>query len=153
MRRKKTDPGNLRIFKVCRQSFRAVRARHGIIHLMKRLILILLLTILPIQMTWAAAASVVCHLTKADAVEFSQSHADQSSAERAHTKDSKEKRVAGDCCPHCHAFCHLSAVAPTHTLEPVISLQQDTASILSANAPYQSYIPDGPIRPKWLAAS
>lgn len=118
---------------------------------MKRALLILLMTLLPLHMTWAAIAGV---RYVADAGR-SQTAADQA-GQRSNVDESAQKmanKSERGCCPGCHVFCNFAAVTPTYSLNSSIPLEQGCVAVFADATAYQSYIPDGPIRPKWPAAS
>lgn len=118
---------------------------------MKRPLLMLLILLLPLHTTWAAVVyvrnlvevpiSTVSIMTVSDQALVSES-----------SVPSPEK-YDKSCCPGCHTFCHFAAAMPSHTLSLPPQLSPYLASVLTNATTYQSYIPDGPTRPKWPAAS
>lgn len=118
---------------------------------MKKFFLLLLLFVLPLQMSWAAASAYCLHEEgKAAQHPGHHSHQHKASADdeaQADTgKDLKTKAKAHSDCNVCHGIGH--AWLPPGSSMPVFdttSLAIDTSSFL-----YVSHIPDGPKRPDWL---
>jgi hypothetical protein len=123
---------------------------------LKRLILIMLLAILPIQMSWAGVSTYL-HLAEGDLVQFVGEHAETTAAasvtDDANLKHDKVRTVDGGCCPHCHGLCHLSALPLTNALTVSFGLEPGLALHHSLRTAYQSHIPDGPLKPNWRTAS
>ena len=111
---------------------------------MKKLLLILLLTILPIQYAWSMAA-VYCQHEPAKVSHFGHhghEHQAQSDEDPDHDKPVK---VHSDC-----EVCHHAVQASV--LEDGGGVVQPLAQWHAAPplTDYLSYIPDGPQRPNWL---
>ena len=117
---------------------------------MKRALLILLMMLLPLQTTWASMAGV------RDLVEVNYAQSGVDNASQRSEVDKSSPKTAGkydrSCCPGCHAFCNFVAATPTYSFNSPILYNQSFVALLF-DATYQSHIPDGPIRPKWPAAS
>ena len=117
---------------------------------MKKFFLLLLLFVLPLQMSWAAASAYCLHEEGKAARHLGHhSHHHQASADDAPQadagKDLKAKTKAHSDCNVCHGVGH--AWLPPATSMPVFdsaSLAVDTSSFL-----YISHIPDAPKRPDW----
>lgn len=118
---------------------------------MKRALLILLMTLLPLHMAWAAVAGI------RELADTSLSQAASENAGQRSTVDKPTQKTANkyqrSCCPGCHLFCNFAAATPAYSFNSLIPVEQDFVSVLSDATAYQSHIPDGPIRPKWPAAS
>lgn len=120
---------------------------------MKKFFLLLLLFVLPLQMSWAAASAYCLHEEGKAAQHLGHhSHHHQASADADNGepqadagKDLKAKTKAHSDCNVCHGVGH--AWLPPGTSMPVFdsaSLAVDTSSFL-----YISHIPDAPKRPDW----
>lgn len=118
---------------------------------MKRALLILLMTLLPLHMTWAAVAG-IRNLADTGLSQTAAENAGQRSTVDKSVQKSANKCERG-CCPGCHVFCNLAAATPAYSFNSSIPLEQCFVAGLSDATAYQSHIPDGPIRPKWPAAS
>ena len=117
---------------------------------MKKFFLLLLLFVLPLQMSWAAASAYCLH-EEGKAAQHLGHHSHQHKASAGDEpqadagKDLKTKTKAHSDCNVCHGIGH--AWLPPGTSMPVFdtaSLATDTSSFL-----YVSHIPDGPKRPDW----
>lgn len=117
---------------------------------MKKFVLLLLLFVLPLQMSWAAASAYCLHEEGKAAQHLGHhSHQHKASADDEPQpdagKDLKTKTKAHSDCNVCHGVGH--AWLPPAASMPVFdtaSLAIDTSSFL-----YVSHIPDGPKRPDW----
>ncbi|MYN43212.1 DUF2946 domain-containing protein [Duganella sp. FT109W] len=109
---------------------------------MKKILLILLLTILPIQYAWSMAA-VYCQHEENKVSHFGHhghQHQAQSDDDTDHSKPSKH----GDC-----EVCHHAVQASVPAAEPLMTVAP-AAVFAPAGVPrYHSYIADGPPRPNW----
>lgn len=118
---------------------------------MKRALLILLMLLLPLQTTWASVAGV------RDLVEVNFAQSSVDNANQRSKVDASSPKTTGkydrSCCPGCHAFCNFAAATPTYSFNSSMLYKQSFVAVLSNATAYQSHIPDGPIRPKWPAAS
>ncbi|MES2932688.1 MAG: DUF2946 family protein [Pseudomonadota bacterium] len=109
---------------------------------MKRLLLILLLTVLPLQMSWAVAA-VYCQHEQANTVKHfgHHSHDHQAQVNPADDQDSQYK-VHTDC-GYCHGVIQAAFLTPA--LPPAIP---SALIYIEPHPPFfSSHIPDGPRRP------
>lgn len=111
---------------------------------MKKLLLILLLTILPIQYSWSMAA-VYCQHEDSKVTHFGHHGHDHQAQADDDAGKSKTGKPHGDC-EVCHHAVQLSvpgadallAVAPAPSYAPPGALH------------YYSFIADGPPRPNWM---
>lgn len=117
---------------------------------MKKFFLLLLLFVLPLQMSWAAASAYCLH-EEGKAAQHLGHHSHQHKASAGDEpqadagKDLNAKAKAHSDCNVCHGIGH--AWLPPGASMPVFdsaSLAIDTSSFL-----YVSHIPDGPKRPDW----
>ena len=120
---------------------------------MRRFFLILLLFVLPLQMSWAAASAYCLHEEGKAAQHLGHhSHQHKAAADQPSDADqSSGKSAKGQ--PHsdcnvCHGIGH--AWLPAGSSLPV----GDTASVNADSSPffYASHIPDAPKRPDWSSA-
>lgn len=118
---------------------------------MKRALLILLMMLLPLHMAWAAVAGIY-DLADTSLLEAASENAGLRSAVDKSAQNIANKYERG-CCPGCHVFCNLAAATPAYSFNSSVPLEQCFVAGLSDATAYQSHIPDGPIRPKWPAAS
>ena len=110
----------------------------------KKLLLILLLTILPIQYAWSMAA-VYCQHEPAKVSHFGH-HGHQHQAQSDEDPDhGKPVKVHSDC-EVCHHAVQASVLEEDAMLVQPAAQWHVAALILN----YHSYIPDGPQRPNWL---
>lgn len=115
---------------------------------MKRIFLIFLMTLLPLQAAWSAG---YCRST-----EESGALAYSSSLAADNQGNEKQGPISfGDigCCAACHFVCHLPAVAVTGWSNANIPRAGSVLPLVRAAIPYQSHVPDGPTRPNWISAS
>jgi cytochrome c553 len=110
----------------------------------KKLLLILLLTILPIQYSWSMAA-VYCQHEPGKVSHFGHhTHQHQTQADDGATDSGKSSKVHTDC-----EVCHHAVQASAPAADGMA-----LAQIVSVHAPplpsqYLSYISEGPPRPNW----
>jgi len=116
---------------------------------MRRWIAILLLTLLPFQFSWSAAAVHCEHESGAAAQHFGHHfHSHTSTGKSQHGSSATVKADAD--CPGC---AHLAnGVLPLPSAEPVgpVAAPRDTPAALVASAP-PSAPPTRPERPNWVA--
>ena len=117
---------------------------------MRRLIIIFMLVMLPLQVSWAAIAAYCNHETGAAAQHLGhhehQHHAQDSQPE----KEAPSSQFDGDC-----GFCQFSgigwmSISPSPALShaaPEATVNRFDANLLS------SFRPDRPERPKWVRAA
>lgn len=114
---------------------------------MKKFLLILLLTILPLQYTWAAAA-VYCKHEQSSSTHFGHhSHQHKTQVDEPDEPDEakKSKELHGDC-EYCHLFSH------TYLLHQVsdFDLPAKPERAQALRLTFSSHIPDLPKRPDWV---
>lgn len=116
---------------------------------MKRLVIVFLLVFLPLQMSWGAVTAYCEHEQGTSAQHFGH-HAHQHKSTADSAKQSKDSKLKLD--PDC-AFCHHGWVklACGHVFIPAPVAHRD--HVIHDVSKYDSYIPDGPQRPNWRAAS
>lgn len=114
---------------------------------MKRLLILFMLLILPLQATWAVA-SAYCQHEQGTATQHFGHHAHQ---HQAADKDKSDGGLQASFHADC-AFCHLGCVG-------VVTSSLDTPSIAAVSpavSPEISFLPaiflEGPERPKWASA-
>lgn len=121
---------------------------------MRRWLTILLLMLLPAQLTWAAAASYCQHETGNQAAHLGH-HEHQHQGAKAKAVAGSERSGAtvdlgaldDDC-----SVCHLSAVAPIAGSPFVSTVLHATTTALSPLAAFESHIPRVPQRPDRVLA-
>lgn len=113
----------------------------------KKLILIFLLVVLPLQYSWAVVASYCQH--EKELVTHLGHHTDEHKNNEDRDDSDKNKLSSLHECEYCHQACQAS-------LTPAISslmLLQGRSILASQPLLYSSYIPDGPERPERLLAA
>ncbi|CAL61757.1 conserved hypothetical protein; putative periplasmic cation efflux system protein czcI [Herminiimonas arsenicoxydans] len=118
---------------------------------MKRLLIILMFVIVPLQLSWAAAAVYCEHETNPKSVHFGHhEHKHIASAAEGKTDVSKSAAaVDGDC-----TSCHLGGIAILTIPVPAMALDLVSApSITAGNPLLASSRPSRPERPKWAVAA
>nr|WP_151638592.1 DUF2946 family protein [Noviherbaspirillum malthae] len=108
---------------------------------MKKLILIFLLALLPLQYSWAVIASYCQH--EKEHVTHIGHHADDHKGAKGKGDPDKGKSASLHECEYCHQACQAS-------LAPAISstfLLHGRSTLASPPLLYSSHIPDGPDRP------
>ena len=112
----------------------------------KKFLLILLMFVLPLQFTWAAAA-VYCQHEQGNVSHFGH-HTHQHSTGAvdgdAASDNVKIKKFHGDC-EYCHMFSHATVLPALPALAPATP----PGHFEAATARYTSPIPDTPKRPDW----
>jgi hypothetical protein len=108
----------------------------------KKLFLILLLTILPIQYAWSMAA-VYCQHETSKVTHFGH-HGHQHQAQSDDGADQGKLSKHGDC-----EVCHHAVQAAAPGAEAVLTLARAAVFTPSGVLHYHSYIADGPPRPNW----
>jgi hypothetical protein len=113
--------------------------------LVKKLLLILLLTILPIQYSWSMAA-VYCQHEPAKVSHFGHhGHQHQAQADDGADHQGKPGKVHSDC-----EVCHHAVQASVPAADGV-AVAADTSWYAEPSLfSYLSYISDGPSRPDWV---
>ncbi len=113
---------------------------------MKRLVIILILMLFPLQATWAAIGAYCQHESGATAQHFGH-HAHQHKADEGKSKKSSLPKLDADC-----AFCCVSGIA--HFVSSLHYIPIDTLSVthaLAASDALPSSLHERPERPKWVA--
>lgn len=120
------------------------RAFNDMIPPVKRLLLIFLLALLPLQFSWAAAAAYCQHEGENTAQHFGH-HSHQHDAQPDSPDDADPTaKVHADC-----AYCHLACQASFLTTAPDIVVPHGSTYAELPARPYSSHIPDGLQRPDW----
>jgi len=119
---------------------------------MKRFILLLLLTVLPFQMSWAVVTGYCQHEEGKAAQHFGhhEHKHDASSGNKQNKGNDKKSGFAfndADC--GCHHLCCATIISPEHRQ---LSFSQNSASVEFHLSPYQSHFPDSPLKPDWRHA-
>lgn len=110
----------------------------------KKLLLIFLLVLLPLQFCWAAAAAYCQHEGEKTAQHFGHhSHQHDPAADLPDDGESVIKAHA-DC-----GYCHLSCQASFLTMVPEVALPTGATHLALSLRTYSSHIPDGLHRPDW----
>jgi hypothetical protein len=110
----------------------------------KKFLLILLLTILPLQYSWAAAA-VYCKHEQGSSTHFGH-HSHQHKAQVDEPDgEKKSKEFHGDC-EYCHMFSH--AYLLQHVADFNLPPKPERTQTLRLT--FSSHIPDSPKRPDWV---
>ena len=118
---------------------------------MKRLLIILMLIVVPLQLSWAAAAAYCEHESKPKTVHFGHhEHQHIASAEEIKSDASKSAAtVDGDC-----TSCHLGSIAILTLPSPDMILDIVSAPSITAGTPLlASSRLSRPERPKWAVAA
>lgn len=117
---------------------------NDIIPPVKKLLLIFLLALLPLQFSWAAAAAYCQHEGEKSTQHFGH-HAHQHDAQTDLPDDAdKVVKVHADC-----GYCHLSCQVSFLTAVPEVALPTGATHVEKPVRPYSSHIPDGLQRPDW----
>jgi hypothetical protein len=112
---------------------------------MKRLILIILLVLVPLQFAWAAVGAYCQHEEGSNSFHFGH-HAHTHQAKRDAPDSSTKINKAHLDCNSCHAPASvLWIAAPSMTVAAPVAERYEPVSFL-----YSSFIPDGPRRPDRL---
>ena len=115
---------------------------------MKRAFLILLLAILPFQISWATAAAYCQHEQGKAAQHFGHHEHEHQASDADRSDKDKAKYHDSDCSYH-----HLSAVKSLCSTVPSIASSPRSLPIAFLSPPFDSHIPDGLIRPDWRIVS
>lgn len=111
---------------------------------MKRLFLIFLLTMLPLQMSWAVVSDYCEHESGKAAQHLGHhEHKHETSNDK---QPSKSKLGTGD--SHC-SYCHHCCANIIDTSQPILDLLFDSTLAQFELQRYISPISDGPSRPNW----
>lgn len=113
----------------------------------KKLLLIFMLVLLPLQFSWAAVAVYCQHEQEASTHFGHHSHKHEADAS-AQTDDSgtegKLAKVDGDC-----AVCHFSAQPSFPNSLRTVTPPQVAPHAIQLQTDYSSHIPEGPQKPDW----
>jgi hypothetical protein len=108
---------------------------------MKRFVLLLLLAVLPLQMTWAMVTSYCQHEEGKAAQHFGHhEHKHQGAAVK---KDNKKQISADNDC----GYCHLSHIKYTSTDLVIGGFPPQSIAVPFKAHAYRSFVPDVPSRP------
>lgn len=110
----------------------------------KKLLLIFLMMLLPVQYTWSAAAVYCQH--EQDAPPHLGHHAHQHKAASDEAKEPGKVNAADADCAYCHLFSHAFFVP--FDAHPAATPAPHHAALPAAS--YSSYLPGPPPRPNWL---
>ncbi|WP_367576081.1 cation efflux protein, CzcI family [Noviherbaspirillum album] len=115
------------------------------IRAVKKLLLILLITFLPLQYAWAAAAAYCQHEQETQQTSHIGHHTHQhQSTDEEVQEPNKSKQVHSDC-GVCHFSAQVSFLATFVSGVP----PNDVVHIAPLSPSYSSHIPDGPHKPDW----
>jgi len=116
---------------------------------MKRLALIFLMLLLPLQSVWAAASAYCQHEQDVTAKHFGHhTHQHKASIDRNDGTGKSPLNVHADC-----GICHLSCPAATESVRPTIHMASGSFAVADQPEALSSVFPDHPERPKWLPAA
>ncbi|RJG07840.1 hypothetical protein D3870_04890 [Noviherbaspirillum cavernae] len=111
---------------------------------MKKFLLILLLAILPLQYTWAAAAAYCEHEKEVQASHPGHHPHEHQTVDGDSDDQGKVNKVHSDC-----GVCQFSAQASFLTTFPAGVPPGDIGHAVRLPDFYSSHIPDGPQKPNW----
>ena len=111
---------------------------------MKRLALVLLILMLPLQFCWAGVSAYCKHESGTAAQHFG--HHDHQHQKSIDTGDDGAQSKAHPDCGYCH-FAHSYAVPPSVSV-PVSAC--NAAAIAPQHNTQASFVPEGPDRPNWM---
>jgi hypothetical protein len=118
---------------------------------MKRFVPLLLLAVLPLQMTWAAGVSPCPNERRGEVHASAHGEVHHAASAHAHDSDNGDEGHAAGADLHCSVF-HFVALEPTAA--PVQTLPQTRSSAQDVErVDYESHIPDGLDRPNWRFAA
>jgi hypothetical protein len=111
---------------------------------MKKFFLILLLLVLPLQMSWAAASAYCQHEQDSSARHLGH-HGHE---HKAKSEQTPAKKDAGQPHSDCN-FCHGIGQASIPATSGLVALAPGSLAVAPCPFFYASHIPDGPKRPDW----
>jgi hypothetical protein len=117
---------------------------NDMISAVKRLLLIVLLALLPLQFSWAAAAAYCQHEADPSTQHFGH-HAHQHEAKPDLPDDADPATNVHADCMYCHLACQASFLA----VAPDVDLPHGSTYAELPVRLYSSYFPDGLHRPNW----
>lgn len=124
---------------------RGLEQRPATLRAVRRLIFIVLLAILPVQFSWAAASAYCRHESGAAMKHFGHHEHQHQAAPDGASKDKKaasSTQTDNDC-----GTCQLSAAQPIPPAAPAMAVQGTEPPRFGCAATYGSHIPSGPERP------
>ncbi|MDZ4255653.1 MAG: hypothetical protein U1A72_24050, partial [Sulfuritalea sp.] len=116
---------------------------------MKRLALVFLMLLLPLQSVWAVASTYCQHEQDSTAQHFGHhTHQHNASTDRNDGSGKSPLNVHADC-----GICHLTCPAAIESVRSLVVMA--SGSLVVAHHPYAlpSVFPDHPERPKWVLAA
>jgi hypothetical protein len=115
---------------------------------MKRLALIFLMLLLPLQSVWAAASAYCQHEQGVATQHFGHhTHQHKASADRNDGTGKSPLNVHADC-----SSCHLSCPAVTESVRSIAVTASGSLVVADHLDALSSVFPDSPERPKWASA-
>lgn len=115
----------------------------------KKLILIFLLAILPLQYAWAAAAAYCQHEQEMSAHFGHHTHEHKAHADAPDDEEAPVNSAADTDCEICQLSTKLSFLSAVPDVVPVSGFELSANLLLS----FSSHIPDGPQKPDWRAVA
>jgi hypothetical protein len=118
-------------------------SNHGIVRIVKKLILIVLMFLLPVQYSWSAAA-VYCQHESGSTLHFG--HHAHEHKEKPDQKSGHDKlKKADNDCEYCHIFYHpcLASAAPR------VAPPEGLGHAELGRTIFSSHIPSRPPKPNW----
>lgn len=120
---------------------------------MRRVLVILMFSLLPFQLVWGAAASYCQHEQGAGVRHFGHHvHKHQGKVLKAGDSTPDKKNIAGDDDPDC-ASCHLTCVSPVMHTDAWFSADTSAALRPAPSSEQPLYIPYSIERPNWTLAA
>lgn len=114
---------------------------------MKRLLLIFLLTVLPLQMSLAAVTSYCQHENGKAAQHLGHHEHKHKASDESQPSKGKLGMNDADC-----GYCHLSCGNIVSTLQSQLTFSKFSTPVEFQLYPYSSHIPDGLAKPDWRLA-
>jgi hypothetical protein len=125
------------------------RAAVTLLPVMKRLALIFLMLLLPLQSVWAAAGAYCQHEQGASVQHFGHhAHQHKTSADRNDGTGKSPLSVHADC-----GICHLSCPVVTESDRPICVPASGSLAVSNNPDVFSSVFSDNPERPKWVPAA
>lgn len=109
------------------------------------MLIILLMVLIPLHTTLAAAAGVRELGEISTAAAYLSSGSEQSTVGESSLGDFAKYKAG--CCASCHVFCNFAAPVSASALCSAPTLSQLSVLVPRPIHPYRSHIPDGPLRP------
>ena len=114
------------------------------IHAVKKMLVIVLLTLLTFQFSWAAAA-VYCQHESETAQHFGHHNHQHESLTELSSDDGDQAFQADEDC----GYCHLSCQAPFLMTQPEIAAAVSSSRLDRLSLSFSSHTPEGLQRPDW----